>query len=543
MKINGKPDGGGGGGVITGLSVSANGTYTATGGVDGYSPVNVSVPERIPVTESLSVSINGTYTPETGVDGFSQVDVSVIPPLQSKSITVNGLVTPDEGYYGLSAVDVSVPEQKPEETFSVTPSIAEQTVTPQEGYVFSGGTVAAVTSTIDGNIQAGNIKSGVTILGVEGTYTAPAPVTESLSVSINGTYTPGTGVDGFSQVVVDVPQSAAGFTEKEITEGVSVSVINNDASFVRDYAFYSNKTIKEVNLPYVYLIGNNAFQYCSFISTISVPGCYSIGGSVFGNCISLQSLTIGLYNYVIPYYNNALANTSSFLTTGKIYVNEENYNSWITSNGWNSLSSLFVSVHISEPILSFSNGLVYGCTYYISSNYATYLGIDKTNVTELNLPSVKLINQSTFSSNVNISYADLPECYIIGSRAFTDCNVLTSVNLPKCKILYDYAFYDCDILSTISLPECESIYYGAFTWCSTLKTINLPKCNYIDSDVFNRCGKAQELTLGNSTVCVLGGPLGGSFNASIYVPSSLVEAYKTATNWSDYSNRIFPITE
>ncbi len=139
MKINGKPDGGGGGGVITGLSISANGTYTATGGVDGYSPV-----------------------------------------------------------------EVSVPEQKPEESFNVSPSITEQTVTPQEGYVFSTGTVAAVTSTIDGNIQAGNIKSGVTILGVEGTYTAPAPVTESLSVSINGTYTPGTGVDGFSVVSVDV---------------------------------------------------------------------------------------------------------------------------------------------------------------------------------------------------------------------------------------------------------------------------------------------------------------------------------------------------
>ena len=78
MKINGNPDGGGGkSAVIESLSVTSNGTYTAGGGVDGYSPVEVSVPERIPVTESLSVSVNNTYYPGQGVDGFSQVIVDV----------------------------------------------------------------------------------------------------------------------------------------------------------------------------------------------------------------------------------------------------------------------------------------------------------------------------------------------------------------------------------------------------------------------------------------------------------------------------------
>ena len=32
--------------VIRSLSVTANGTYTVPEGVDGYSPVNVSVPDR-----------------------------------------------------------------------------------------------------------------------------------------------------------------------------------------------------------------------------------------------------------------------------------------------------------------------------------------------------------------------------------------------------------------------------------------------------------------------------------------------------------------
>ena len=58
---------------------------------------------------------------------------------------------------------------KPEEVFDVQPMIIDQTITPSEGSVFISGTVRAVTSTIDRNIQPENIKEGVRILGVEGT--------------------------------------------------------------------------------------------------------------------------------------------------------------------------------------------------------------------------------------------------------------------------------------------------------------------------------------------------------------------------------------
>ena len=58
---------------------------------------------------------------------------------------------------------------KPEEVFDVQPTTSDQTITPTEGSVFSSGTVHAVTSSIDSNIQPENIKEGVSILGVEGT--------------------------------------------------------------------------------------------------------------------------------------------------------------------------------------------------------------------------------------------------------------------------------------------------------------------------------------------------------------------------------------
>ena len=57
-------------------------------------------------------------------------------------------------------------------TKSVDPTTENKTYSPSSSYNgFSSFTVKAVTAAIDANITAGNIKSGVTILGVEGTYT------------------------------------------------------------------------------------------------------------------------------------------------------------------------------------------------------------------------------------------------------------------------------------------------------------------------------------------------------------------------------------
>ena len=56
---------------------------------------------------------------------------------------------------------------------TATAKTTKVTVTPDTGKVLTKVEVAAVTAAIDVNIVPGNIKSGVTILGVEGTYTGP----------------------------------------------------------------------------------------------------------------------------------------------------------------------------------------------------------------------------------------------------------------------------------------------------------------------------------------------------------------------------------
>lgn len=55
---------------------------------------------------------------------------------------------------------------------TVTPTTSKQTITAGSNYDGLGTvTVNAVTAAIDENIVAGNIKDGVTILGVTGSYT------------------------------------------------------------------------------------------------------------------------------------------------------------------------------------------------------------------------------------------------------------------------------------------------------------------------------------------------------------------------------------
>lgn len=149
-------------------TATANGAITPDETYYGLSKVTVNVEPKL---QSKSVTANGIVTPDASYDGLSQVTVNVpptIPKLQAKTATENGEVTPDSGYDGLSKVTVNVPAT-PTETKTVEPNFADgnQTLTPTEGKVFS-----SVTLTKPANLTAENIKKGVIICGIEGTYEA-----------------------------------------------------------------------------------------------------------------------------------------------------------------------------------------------------------------------------------------------------------------------------------------------------------------------------------------------------------------------------------
>lgn len=138
--------------------VLQNGEYIAGGDV-------------APVVKGLTIDKNGTYNAkDSEVDGFNIVTVNVQPTLQEKSITVNGVVTPDDGFQGLSKVTVDVPATPVEEkTVTLDLAAGNQVITPT-----AGKNISKVTITKPAELLPENIKKGITIAGVVGTYEAVA---------------------------------------------------------------------------------------------------------------------------------------------------------------------------------------------------------------------------------------------------------------------------------------------------------------------------------------------------------------------------------
>lgn len=149
---------------------------------------------------------------------------------------------------------------------------------------------------------------------------------------------------------------------------------------------------------------------------------------------------------------------------------------------------------------------------------------DCTKLQTISLPELKNLHPYTFDGCTKLKYVYLPNVTVIGGdyAAFSNCVNLLSVSLPKCKIIDDYGMASCGIYD-ISLPEISMLNSYAFYSCSNLSTIYL----------------------GNTIPTLKEGVFQGtkitSSTGSIYVPASLVDVYKSATNWSQYSNRIFAI--
>lgn len=121
-------------------------------------------------------------------------------------------------------------------------------------------------------------------------------------------------------------------------------------------------------------------------------------------------------------------------------------------------------------------------------------------------------------------------------------------------IVGNYAFTSCTSLTEARFPIASRVSASAFFSCTQLKKVVLDEANFVGSYAFNNCKALMSVVLLSSAVASLPyttafdyTPMSkstytGSFG-SIYVPASLVDAYKSASNWSAYSARITAYTE
>ena len=178
----------------------------------------------------------------------------------------------------------------------------------------------------------------------------------------------------------------------------------------------------------------------------------------------------------------------------------------------------------------------------------TVKGIIDKSITKCNIPQgTTRIGQYTFSYCSSLTSVTIPDSVThIGQSAFIGCTSLTSVTIPDSVTgIGNNAFSYCSGLTDIVIPDGVTIInYGVFRECSGLTSVTIPdSVTSIGGDAFNGCSNLATITVKATTPPTLGNNVIPSNVTAIYVPSGSVNAYKSASKWSNYASKIQAIQE
>ena len=238
-------------------------------------------------------------------------------------------------------------------------------------------------------------------------------------------------------------------------------------------------------------IGTSAFSGCTTLSSITIPaGVTSIGGSAFQNCTSLPSITIPV----------GITSISSSAFTG-------------CSN----LKSVYIDDLSAYCKISFSS------TSSVPTYNSAKLYVKGMELTKLTIPEdVTTIKYATFYKCSSIKSVVIGNHVTsIGNYTFRYCPAITSVKIGNgVTTIGNYAFANCTALESVTIGSgATKIGSGAFYTCSKLAVV--------------RCKPTTPPTLSSTTTFD-----SNATDRVIYVPQAAVEAYQSATNWSEYASAI-----
>ena len=149
----------------------------------------------------------------------------------------------------------------------------------------------------------------------------------------------------------------------------------------------------------------------------------------------------------------------------------------------------------------------------------------------------------------------------LGGGAFKYCISLTSVGVKGSGASVEIPsgitsfagggdFEGCSGLTSVTIGnQITEIGYGTFNNCSGLTSIDIPSgVTVIEGYAFAGCTNLQSITVNATVPPSSFGETSNWYafdntnNCPIYVPSESVNAYKTASGWSNYASRIQPIS-
>lgn len=311
--------------------------------------------------------------------------------------------------------------------------------------------------------------------------------------------------------------------------------VETNANKISSICFSGNHSLSSIKLtnPSVTILeSSTAFIYTDITrstGSIMVPASLlsdyksAYGWSYFFNRIFPYDVSRPYYMSWSPYLSGTF-----YMNDGTSYLFEE-CSGYLSTWASGMSSSCFKGKEVTRFETNFS---------YIPED--CFAGCSLLSV--ISLSKCERVEDGAFDGCSNLRVVNLPECDHVWYAAFYNCTQLYSVSLPKCTAIYYNAFNGCSNLTYISLPECALIGENALMNCYNLSSIVLPKCNIIDSGAFYRTG-LQTITLGASSICSLRGSnvFYSTRISGIFVPSNLVDGYKSAQYWSQYSTIIYPI--
>jgi hypothetical protein len=165
--------------------------------------------------------------------------------------------------------------------------------------------------------------------------------------------------------------------------------------------------------------------------------------------------------------------------------------------------------------------------------------------------NVTKIGERALNYRRNLEKVSLPNVTSIGAYAFDSSFrsvALPTLFLPNLTTAGDRAFYASGV-STAILPKLNVVSSQMFNYSVSLVSIDLGVATQIEGAAFSNCSKLKTVIIRTNSVCSLA--YATVFNSTpiksgsgyIYVPSALVDSYKTATNWSTYASQIRAIED
>lgn len=229
----------------------------------------------------------------------------------------------------------------------------------------------------------------------------------------------------------------------------------------------------------------------------------------------------------------------------------------ITQNGTHDVKS-FASVNVNVP--SAGGGAGVPQEKYDSLLQALQTQTQAYSFTNADITSLR---DSAFYNDKQLSSVTLQNATHVGANAFERCTLLSKCSVDKMQTCGDSAFSRAN-LSQAVFPNLSAIARNMFVFCSYLKKVKCDKAISIDERAFNGCASLEVIDIlgggnisapstselyklksvvlrGTENVTPTSDTIWLPSSVTIYVPDSLVEQYKSATNWS--SRTIKPLSE